>query len=242
MPFITTCPCDKCRLWWHAFDFYRGYVSGKARLPSSGSEYKLLNTFEFIKAAYDTVLGMINAAYYDKPFIFIWATFREKLVSHHHAVSEVDSCLLMRSVGSKAAKFQQNRSSLVVVLILRSKTFKRCNSLVVTRYQRRCSYLRCGQTGCWPNVLVLSISLPSSSTHQQRFSSGQHCIGSKDPFWWHLWRNSSLPGKSRLSSLLLPKTLLRRTRHSGIGAMKGENHIRELLDFINDFLVLNYFD
>ena len=29
---------------------YQGYVSAEAGLPSSGSEYKLLNTFAFIKA------------------------------------------------------------------------------------------------------------------------------------------------------------------------------------------------
>ena len=40
--------------------------------------------FEFIKAVSDTVLDMINAVYDDKPLIFIGATFREQLVSHHH--------------------------------------------------------------------------------------------------------------------------------------------------------------
>ena len=30
---------DKYRLSWPAFDFYRGYLSGEARLPSSGSEW-----------------------------------------------------------------------------------------------------------------------------------------------------------------------------------------------------------
>ena len=34
--------------------------------------------FEFIKAVSDTVLDMINAVYYDKPFI---------LVSHHQVVN-----------------------------------------------------------------------------------------------------------------------------------------------------------
>ena len=34
----------------------------------------MLNTFEFIKAVSDTVLDMINAAYRDKPLIFIRAT------------------------------------------------------------------------------------------------------------------------------------------------------------------------
>ena len=43
--------------------------------------------FELIKAVFDTVLDMINAAYYDKPLIFTEATFRKKLVSHHQAVN-----------------------------------------------------------------------------------------------------------------------------------------------------------
>ena len=59
---------DKCRLSWQAFDIYWGYVSGEARLPSSGSEYRLLSKFEFIKAVSDTVLDIINAGYYNKPF------------------------------------------------------------------------------------------------------------------------------------------------------------------------------
>ena len=65
--------------------FTRATFLGEARLPSSSMEYKLLNTFEFIKAVSDTVLDMINAAYYAKHLIFIGATFREKLVSHHQA-------------------------------------------------------------------------------------------------------------------------------------------------------------
>ena len=70
-----------------AFDINRGYVSGEAGLPSSGCEYKLLNTFEFIKAVSDTVLDMINAAYYDKPLISTEATLQVKLVSHNQAVN-----------------------------------------------------------------------------------------------------------------------------------------------------------
>ena len=70
---------------------YRGEafltLYGESCLPSAGSEYKLLHTFEFIKAASDTVLDMINAAYYDKPLIFIGATFQKNLVSHHQAVN-----------------------------------------------------------------------------------------------------------------------------------------------------------
>ena len=66
---------------------YLGYVSGEACLQSSSSEYKLLNTFEFIKAVSDTVLVMINAAYYAKPLIFTGVLFREKFVSHHQALN-----------------------------------------------------------------------------------------------------------------------------------------------------------
>ena len=39
--------------------------------------------------------------WHDKSFIFNGATFREKLVSHHQAVSEADPCLLTMSVRSK---------------------------------------------------------------------------------------------------------------------------------------------
>ena len=46
---------------------------GEDRLPSSGSEHKSLNTFEFVQAVSDTVLDMTNAAYHDKPLIFIMA-------------------------------------------------------------------------------------------------------------------------------------------------------------------------
>ena len=45
---------------------------------------------KFIKAVSDTVFEMINAVYHDKPLIFIRATFREKLLSYHQAVNEVD--------------------------------------------------------------------------------------------------------------------------------------------------------
>ena len=50
---------DKCCLSWQAFDIYWCY------------------TFEFIKAVSDTLLGIIKAAYYDKPLIFIWTTLSE---------------------------------------------------------------------------------------------------------------------------------------------------------------------
>ena len=90
MPFIMT------SLW-----FLLGYVSWEACLPSSDSEYNLLKMFEFIKAVSDSLLGMINAVYHDKPSIFIGATFHEKLVSHHGAVNQADSCLHMRRASSK---------------------------------------------------------------------------------------------------------------------------------------------
>ena len=52
---------DKCRLSWQAFDI---------GLPSSGSEYKSLNMFEFIKAVSGTVFDMIKiAVYHEKHFI-----------------------------------------------------------------------------------------------------------------------------------------------------------------------------
>ena len=53
----------------------------------------------FIKAASDTVFDMINAVYHDKPLILIFMIFLkfwEKIVSHHRAVNEAVSCLLMR--------------------------------------------------------------------------------------------------------------------------------------------------
>ena len=57
------------------FDFYREYASGEARrLPSSGSEYKSLNMFEFIKAVSDIVFDVINVVYRDKPLVFNGAT------------------------------------------------------------------------------------------------------------------------------------------------------------------------
>ena len=62
---------------------------------------KLLSMFKFIKAVSDSVFSMINACivYRDKPLIFIGATFREKLLSHHRSVNEADSCLHMRPAG-----------------------------------------------------------------------------------------------------------------------------------------------
>ena len=73
-------------------------------------------TFESIKADSGTVSDMINAVYQDNPLIFIGTTFLEKLVSHHWAVNEADSCLLMRRVGSKSRHWQwkRNRTSLDV--------------------------------------------------------------------------------------------------------------------------------
>ena len=47
-----------------------------ARLKhESESEYKLLNTFESIKAVSDTVFDMINVVYHDKPLIFTGVLF-----------------------------------------------------------------------------------------------------------------------------------------------------------------------
>ena len=51
------------------------------------SYHQAVNTFEFIKVVSDTVFDMINAAYRDKPLIFIGAMFREKLAFHHHEVN-----------------------------------------------------------------------------------------------------------------------------------------------------------
>ena len=52
--------------------FILGCVSGEACLPSSsGNNYKLLSTFEFIKAVSGPVLDMINSVHHDKPLIFI---------------------------------------------------------------------------------------------------------------------------------------------------------------------------
>ena len=59
----------------------------------------MLNTLKFIKAVSGTVFAMVNAVYHDKPLMLTRATFREKLVSHHQAVNEADSCLLTRSAG-----------------------------------------------------------------------------------------------------------------------------------------------
>ena len=53
------------------------------------------------------MFNMINALYHDKLWIFIRATFWEKLVPDHRAVSEVDSCRLMvpmQNIGSRAMK------------------------------------------------------------------------------------------------------------------------------------------
>ena len=58
--------------------------------------------FKFIKAVSDTVLYMINATCYNKPLIFIGATFQKKLISHHQAVNKADSCLHMRCAGSES--------------------------------------------------------------------------------------------------------------------------------------------
>ena len=66
-----------------AFMFIKGYGSGEAHLPSRSSEYKLLNMIEIIKAVSATALATKNGVQHDKALIFIRATFREKLASHH---------------------------------------------------------------------------------------------------------------------------------------------------------------
>ena len=59
-----------------------------------------MNTFEFIKAVSVTVFDMINVVYHKKPLMFIRATFRERLVSHHQAVNAADTYLqnLLRNI------------------------------------------------------------------------------------------------------------------------------------------------
>ena len=53
--------------------YWSGYILREALLQSSGSEYKFLNMFKFIKVVSDTVSDMINAVYCDKPLIeSIW--------------------------------------------------------------------------------------------------------------------------------------------------------------------------
>ena len=55
---------------WQAFDIYLSYISEDVHVPSLNSEYKLLNTFEFIKAISDTVLDTVNVVYHAKELIF----------------------------------------------------------------------------------------------------------------------------------------------------------------------------
>ena len=75
-----------------------------------------LKTFEFIKAISETFLDMINAAYREKHLMYIGASFREKLVSHHQAASEADAHLLLRSVGSKPRHQQRYRTYWIIIL------------------------------------------------------------------------------------------------------------------------------
>ena len=56
-------------------------------MPSTRRRLVQLKMFMLIKAASDTVFGMINAVHPDKPWNFNGTTFREKLVSHHRAVN-----------------------------------------------------------------------------------------------------------------------------------------------------------
>lgn len=49
-----------------------------------------------------TVFDIINDVYDYELLVFVWATFREKLVSLHRAVNEVvDSCIYMRRASLK---------------------------------------------------------------------------------------------------------------------------------------------
>ena len=75
---------DNCCSSWQAFDIYLSYVSGEARLSSSGSEYNLLKTFEFIKPVSDTVLDMINVVHCVKYLILSGLQFGR---SHHPSSS-----------------------------------------------------------------------------------------------------------------------------------------------------------
>ena len=51
--------------------------------------------FEFVKVVSDKVLDTTNAVYHDQLLICNRDIFRKKFVSHHRAVNEVDSCLLV---------------------------------------------------------------------------------------------------------------------------------------------------
>ena len=99
--------------------FYRGYVSGEARLPSSRSEYKLLSTFEFIKAVSDTVLYLINAAYHDKPLQLIGAMlYILEKSKNNWPIAQGDSCVpdsLHRYPRLKTCTY----SNLIIISILK---------------------------------------------------------------------------------------------------------------------------
>ena len=55
--------------------FFSGYILGEDCLPSLGNEYRLLNTFKFVKAVSDIVFDMMNAVCHVKPLIFIGLRF-----------------------------------------------------------------------------------------------------------------------------------------------------------------------
>ena len=93
---------DKCCLSWQAFDIDQGYVSGEAYLPSSGSELKLLNTFEFIKAVSDkavsdTVFDMINAVLSWQAFDLIGAICLSLSSFFWHCIRHHKCCLLWQA-------------------------------------------------------------------------------------------------------------------------------------------------
>ena len=56
----------------------------------------------YIKAISDSLFVLLTTFIVYHDLIFIGATFREKLVSHHRAVNKADSCLHTRRAGSKA--------------------------------------------------------------------------------------------------------------------------------------------
>ena len=62
--------------------------------------------------------------------IFIGATFREKLVSHHQAVIEADSCVHTRRAGSKAVA--RTKESHLIGRLVGVKVPKTADSTVQT--------------------------------------------------------------------------------------------------------------
>ena len=94
--------------------FHRGYVLGEACLPSSGSENKSLNTFEFIKAVFDTVLelDMINAfiVYHDKHLILSGLRFGRSLsavIRHEYKLLDCLSRCFLGVVKKRSTKIKK---------------------------------------------------------------------------------------------------------------------------------------